>query len=113
MEDTEKLIESLLEKAVDYGKTSYEVVKLKTLDKTSDIVSSLLPHTIVFVVIASFMLFLNLGLAFWLGEITGTTWYGFFIVAVFYLLLGVVIHFFLHKSIKTKIFDFIIKQALK
>ena len=37
MEDNAKLIESLLERAVEYGKTSLELVKLKALDKTSDV----------------------------------------------------------------------------
>ncbi len=65
MEDNAKLIESLLEKATEYAKASYELVKLKALDKTSDIVSSFIPHSVVFALIVSFLLFLNLGLAFW------------------------------------------------
>ena len=71
MEENTKLLESLLEKASDYGKTSFELVKLKTIDKTADVVSSMVPHSVVFVLIALFMLFLNLGLALWLGDILG------------------------------------------
>ena len=113
MEDKEKLIESLLERATEYGKTSYELIKLKTLDKTSDLVSSFIPHSVVFIVIASFFLFFNLGLAFWLGEIFGQIFYGFFAVAGFYIILAVVIHFFMHKWLKQKICDYIIKELLK
>jgi fatty acid desaturase len=113
MEDNEKLIESLLERAADYGKTTYELVKLKTLDKTSDVVSSLIPHSFVFVLIALFMLFFNLGLAFWLGEILGKTFYGFFVVAAFYGLIGIVIHFFMHKWLKKLVCNYIIKNVLK
>ena len=40
MEDNINLIELLLEKATEYGKTSYDLVKLKTIDKTSDGLSS-------------------------------------------------------------------------
>ena len=72
MEENAKLIESLLEKAFEYGKTSFELTKLKALDKTSDIVSTVIPHTLVFVLIMSFMLFFNLGLAFFLGKILGS-----------------------------------------
>jgi len=43
MESNAKLIEALLEKVSDYGVTSFELVKLKALDKTSDAVSSLIP----------------------------------------------------------------------
>ena len=97
MEDNTKLIESLLERVAEYGKTSYELVKLKALDKSSDVVSSLIPHSVVFVLIASFMLFFNLGLAFWLGEILGKICFGFFVVAAFYVVTAIVLHFFMHK----------------
>ena len=113
MEDNAKLIESLLERATEYGKTTYELVKLKALDKTSEVVSSFIPHSVVFVLIALFMLFVNLGLAFWLGEILGKTFYGFLVVAAFYGLIGIVIHFFMHKWLKKLVFNYIIKHMLK
>jgi|ERR1035437_2459896 hypothetical protein len=113
MNDNEKLIESLLERTVEYGKTSFELVKLKTLDKTSEVVSSFIPHSIVFFFIASLLFFFNLGLAFWLGEIMGNNSYGFFVVAAFYGVLGLVIHFFMHDWLKQKICNYIIKQVLK
>lgn len=112
MEDTAKLIESLLERTVEYGKTSFELVKLKAVDKTSDVVSTLIPHTIVIVLIASFLLFVNLGLAFLLGEILGNIYFGFFVVAAFYGLSAIVLHFLMHKRLKKYIGDYIIKQVL-
>ena len=113
MEDNAKLLESLLERATEYGKTSFELVKLKTLDKTTDVVSSMVPHSVVFILFASFMLFLNLGLALWLGDILGKTFYGFFAVAAFYILAGIVIHFFMHKWIKKLVGNYFIKHVLK
>jgi len=113
MEDNTNLLDSLLERAGDYGKTSLELVKLKTIYKTTDIVSTFIPHSIVFVLIASFMLFLNLGLAFWLGEILGKTFYGFFVVSGFYIITGIIIHFFMHKWFKRLIGDYFIKHVLK
>jgi fatty acid desaturase len=113
MEDNAKMIETLFEKATDYGKTSFELVKLKAIDKTSDIVSSVIPHSAVIVLLTLFMLFLNLGIAFWLGEIIGQIFFGFFIVAGFYILAGLVLHFFMHDWLKYKIYNYFIKQALK
>ncbi len=113
MEDNEKLIESLLERAGDYGKATLELVKLKAIDKASETVSSLVPFTIVAIIIFVFLLFLNLGLAFWLGEILGKTFLGFLVVAGFYCIVGVVVHFFMHKWIKEHVSDFIIKNMLK
>jgi hypothetical protein len=113
MEDNTKLIESLLERTAEYGKASFELVKLKALDKTSDAVSSLIPHAVVLALAAIFMLFLNLGLAFWLGEILGRTFYGFFVIAAFYGITGIVLHFFMHERIKTLIGNYFIKHVLK
>jgi len=113
MEDNTKLLESLLERATEYGKTSFELIKLKTIDKTTDVVSSLVPHSVVFVLIASFMLFLNLGLALWLGDILGKPFYGFFVVAAFYFLASIIIHFFVHNWIKKLVGNYFIKRVLK
>jgi len=113
MEDNTKMIESLLEKASDFGKTSFDLIKLKALDKTSDAVSSFIPHSVVFIIIAVIMLFLNLGIAFWLGDILGKTYFGFFVVAGFYVIIGFILHFFLNKWLKRIISNYIIRNMLK
>jgi len=113
MEDNANLLESLLEKATEYGKTSYELVKLKALDKSSDIVSTIVPRFVVIALLSSFLLFLNLGLALWLGEILGKTFYGFFVVAAFYGFTGLIIHFFMHKRLKKIVSNYFIKKVLK
>ena len=113
MEDNAKLIESILERTAEYGKTTFELVKLKALDKTTDVVSSLFPNSVVFVLIVFFMLFLNVGLALWLGGILGKIFFGFFVLAAFYLIIGIVLHFFMHKWLKKIAGDFFIKHVLK
>ena len=69
MEEQENALENLLNRAEEYGKSSLELIKLKTLDKSSDIVSSVIPHSVVLILVSSFLLFFNLGLALWLGDI--------------------------------------------
>lgn len=113
MEDKFNMIESLLESSAEYAKTSIELAKLKTIEKTADIVSTLIPHLIVFGVLMSFLFLLNLSLAFWLGEILAHLYYGFLIVAGVNAFLVVVLHFFLHKQLKLIVSDYIIKQLLK
>lgn len=112
MEDKAKQIESLAESTAEYIKTSYELVRLKTIDKISDNVSSLIPHSVVFVIIIIFLLFCNLGISFWLGEILGEIYLGFFVVAAFYGLLGIVMHL-MHNWLKKNVYNKIIKQLLK
>jgi hypothetical protein len=113
MEDKNNLLDSLLESATDYGLTSFELIKLKALDKSTDIVSSLIPYSVFILLISSFLLFLNLGIAFWLGELLGKLYYGFFLVAGFYILAGLIIRFFLFNWIKRLIGDYFVKHMLK
>lgn len=113
MEENAKLFESILERATEYGKTSIEIVKLKALDKTSNVSSKLVAHYIVICFIASFLLFLSLGLVFWLSEFLGKIYFAFYVLAAFYGIIGIVIHFFMHKKLKRSIKDYIIKEALK
>ena len=113
MDENVKLIESLLESTFKYGVAEIELVKLKALNKTSEVVSGLIPHVVVFFILVLFMLFFNLGLAFWLGDIFGNNFYGFFVIAAFYAVVGLVMHFFMHKWIKRKICDYLVKQMFK
>lgn len=113
MEKKVKLIEDLYERVTDYGKTSYELVKLKAVDKASDLVSSFLPHSVFISMVVVFLLFINLGAAFWLGEILGKVYYGFFVVAGFNGLSGLIMHFFMHKWLKRFFRNYIIKLLLK
>lgn len=113
MEDNIKTIETLLERTADYGKVSFELVKLKVLDKTSDEVSSFLSRSIVIVILTSFTLFLNLGAAIWIGKILGEMFYGFFVVAAFYAVIAFIMHFFMHKWLKRKFNDYIIRLFSK
>jgi hypothetical protein len=113
MDDKAELFETLIDRATDYGKTSFELVKLKALDKTTDIVSSIVPAALFILIVSVFFLFLNLGIALWLGDLLGKMFYGFFVVAGFYILVGLIIHFFLNKWIKRIVGDYFVKLMLK
>jgi hypothetical protein len=113
MEDTEHSIESLLEKVTEYGKTSYELIKLKSINKISDLVSSILPNSAVLVLMVSFILFFSFGLAFLLGKVFESNGFGFFAVAAFYGIIGIILHFIMNKWLKKRIRNYITKQLLK
>jgi len=113
MEEKTNLLGSLLDVATDYGETSIELVRLKVLDKTTDIVSSLVPLSIFIAFFLSFFLFVNLGIAFWLGEILGKTFYGFLVVAGFYIIAAIFMRIFFYKWIKRLVGDYMVKRLLK
>lgn len=113
METTANSIESLFEKAEAYGRTTYTLSKLKLLETTNIVVTSLVARLSTILMISMFSFVLSIAVALWLGDILGKAYYGFFIVAGFYLLAGIVLHFFLHRWVKKPISELIIKQALQ
>ena len=113
MEENTSLIEALIEKTVEYGKSSYDLAKLKILDKISELVSTVIQQVVVFIILLSFFLFLSLGIAFWLGQILGEIYFGFFVVAVFYGISAILTYSFLRKWIKRLVGNAFIKQVLK
>lgn len=113
MDEQSNVFESLLERAEEYTKTSIELFKLKSVDKISEVVSTSASRTIACVFFLLFFLFGSVGLALWLGEILGKSWYGFFAVAAFYGIVWVVLYFFMHNWLKKIIGDNIIEQLLK
>jgi hypothetical protein len=113
MEDIKNSLDSLLDSAEEYGKTSIELLKLKAIDKTTDVVSSLISRAVAIFILFMFFLIITIGIAIWLGEIIGKYSYGFFIVAAFYAITGIILFFFMHKKIKMLINNSIIKQIFK
>lgn len=112
MEDKMIFIEPLFERIEAYGKTSLELIKLKALDKTTEVVSTGISRGITVMVFFMFLVLINIGAALWLGDLLGKSYYGFFCVAVFYGLLGVVLYFFMHKLIKKSVGNSLILQLL-
>jgi hypothetical protein len=106
-------IESLFSKAEDYSRTTLELFKLNAIDKSADVVSSLAVRLAIFMVVALFTLVINIGVALWIGELMGKSYYGFFAVAGFYGLLSILIYVFRHQWIKAPLSETIITQMLK
>ena len=113
MEEQTKMIESLISSTTQYAKTSFELVKMKAMEKTVDVVSSVVPTVIAISMFVTFLLFVNLGLSFWLGEILGNTFYGFLIVGGFYGVSGLVVYLLFFETIKKRIGNMIVKQLFK
>jgi fatty acid desaturase len=113
METTATIIEELYEQGQTFSKTTIELAKLKGLETTTIVVTALIWRLSVVIVLALFGLVLNIGIALMLGEWLGKSYYGFFIVAGFYLLSAIVLHFFMHNWIKKPVSDLIITQALQ
>jgi hypothetical protein len=113
MDEKDNILTSLLDSVEEYSKTNIELIKLKGLDKASDIAAAAISRITAIIAYFTFLLMASLGVAFWLGAVLGRIWYGFFVVAAFYGLLGLLAYFFLHKGLKRVFADMIIHQTLK
>lgn len=111
-EDKIMFMEPLFARAEQFGKTSLELIKLKTIDKTADVASTLISRGAAILILTMFTIIVNVGIALWLGDILGKTYYGFFCVAAFYGIVGIILYFFTHKWIKKSISESIITQIL-
>jgi hypothetical protein len=111
METQESFFEPLLEKSEQYWKTSFELYKLKTVDKTADVLSTMISRLLLIIIFSLFALTINIAVALWLGDLMGKSYYGFLIVASFYAFIGIIL-FFLRPLIKTQINNSIIVQIL-
>lgn len=111
--NTTSTIEILFEKAENYTRTSIELAKLNVIDKSSDVLSSLISRLAIAIVFVMFILLFNLGLSFWIGEMLGNFFYGFFIVAAFYLIISIVLYYYKDQWIKMPVSNFIIRKMLK
>lgn len=112
MDEKTSFIDPLFEKVEAYGKSSFELFKLKALDKTASIVAKLVSRAIVILFLVLFILTLNIGIALWLGDILGKSYYGFFCVAGFYALVIIILYAFMGKYIQRKVNQVIISQIL-
>jgi hypothetical protein len=113
MDEKENVLSSLLDSVEEYSKTSFELIKLRGLDKASDMAAGLISRVAAITICMTFLLMASFGVAFWLGAVLGEIWYGFFVVAAFYGLLGLIAYFFLHKGLKRIFADMIIHNTLK
>jgi hypothetical protein len=112
MEEQASHIETLFERTEHYTRTSVELYKLKAIDKSADVLSTLVARIAVAAFVILFFLILNIGVALWLGELLGRSCYGFFTVAGFYALAGIAIYVFRRRWIETPLRNAIITQAM-
>jgi hypothetical protein len=111
METKDDLLEPLIERIEQYSKTNLKLLKLKSIEKAADIGSILIFRIILIFVLSFFVLSINTAIALWIGYLLGKSYYGFFIIALLYGLIGVILYF-IHPSIKARITNSIIAKVL-
>jgi hypothetical protein len=112
MENFLNSVKSLFKTAEDYVEARIGLLKLKAVDKFSTLIASLGSAFFFAIIIFLFFFSFNIGLAFWIGNLLGKIYYGFFIVSGFYLLVGLFFYLFRHKLLKNPLKNMVIKKLL-
>ena len=106
------LIESLLSQSIEYVENRLELMKLKAVDKTANVFSAVVSGVILFVIFFIFFIVLNIGLALLIGDLVGKSYLGFLLLAMFYMIIGLIIFFGRNTWMKSAITSTIIKKFL-
>ena len=106
-------IAKLIQRAEDYAKTTITLYKLTTVQKSADIISGVVSKLLLLLVIAFFLLMLSIGASLWIGDLLGKSYYGFFIVTGFYLVVFVALYIFRQQLIQTPTRNAVVVEILK
>jgi|TARA_R110000737_G_scaffold352515_2_gene398851 4-hydroxybenzoate polyprenyltransferase len=111
MEFENKTIENLLVSIEDYSKTGVDLLTLKFVKKSSDVLAKLITYFILIIIFSFCLMLISVGLSFWLGTMLGAYYLGFLILAAAYAIAGIIIIRFFPKIIR-RIKNSIISQML-
>jgi hypothetical protein len=106
-------VETLIKKSGEYLDTKLELTKLKAINTSSDVLSTMVYWIIKILIIFLFIGFASVGLALWIGQAFGEYYYGFIMVGGFYLIVLLLIYAQRKKWIKGPVANSLINKMLK
>jgi hypothetical protein len=106
-------IKTLIDKSKDYLETKIELTKLKTIDKSADVLSAVVVIVSMIFIGSLVIILISIGLSLFLGRLLGAYHYGFFVMGGFYAIVLLVIFIQREKWIKTPISNGLINKMLK
>lgn len=105
-------ITMLVDDAGRYIEAKTELWKLKAVDKTTEIATALISRLLFILISLIAVIALNTGIALLIGSWLGEAYYGFFIVAGFYLLVAIVLYAARESLIKRPFYKTVINKIL-
>ena len=110
MENQATPVELLIDRAKSYAETRFDLLKLKTIDKSSSFLSLLIAMLVIILIGFIALMLFSVGIALLLGNWLGGSYYGFFIVAGLYLITGFVLDSNRDKLLKSPFANAMIKN---
>ncbi len=106
-------METLFHRTGAYLETRSELIRLKAIDISAEMVSTLAANAAILLPACFFLLCFNIGAALWLGGLLGHYFYGFFVLAGFYALASLILLAGRRRWIKVPLSDWLITKLLK
>ena len=102
----------LMEKLEDFAHTNVKLFQYKAIDKGTEVASSVISGVVMAVFFLLGFVILSMGLALLIGSWLEHYYWGFFIMAGFYFLLGLLFYLFRNSWIKTPLINSLSKKFL-
>ncbi|MGN6530695.1 MAG: phage holin family protein [Ginsengibacter sp.] len=112
MENNPTSIEELFGKLKDYVETTIDLLKLKGINKVSGLLSTLIVSIILILLLFMVLICITVGLSLLLGMWLGHAFWGFFIMACIYIIIGLVLYKSKNKLLKEPISNTLIKELV-
>jgi hypothetical protein len=106
-------LEGLRKQIEEYSKVSLEYVKWMSIQKSSKLLSTLAVLMLILFGAILALLFMTIGFAYWLGTYLGSTYLGFIIVAIFFILITLLIILSKNRFIQKPLHNYLIRQFQK
>ena len=112
MESEPTNMEELFQKIRDYADIRLDLFKLKSINKVSGFMSSVIYILILVILLSIVLLCITIGVALLIGASIGNIYYGFFIVGGIYIIIGLILYSLREKLIKTPLINKLIKELI-
>jgi len=113
MEETKNDLELLLSDAGDFLETKASLWKLKTVDTLVESVSTLASGVGIICMTGVFILIMSIGLALFIGDWLGKSYYGFFIIGGCYGIVCLLFYLFRDRWMKEPLSNILIRKIFK
>lgn len=112
MENDPTTVEELFYKLKDYAETTADLYKLKTINKVSGFMSTLIVSVVLIVILFLILFCVSAGFALLIGDWLGNPVWGFFIMSALYIVIGLILFTSRKKLLKEPISNKFIKELI-
>lgn len=112
MENDPTTVEELFYRLKEYGETTAQLYKLKAINKVSGFTSTVIVSIVLIVLLFLVLICISVGFALLIGVWLGNAYWGFFIMSILYIIIGLILFTGRKKLLKEPISNKFIKELI-